>query len=249
MKAVILAGGSGTRLQPLTQVTNKHLLPVYDKPVIFYPIEKLVEAGVDKIMIVTSPNSIDGFVKLLGSGERFKSKNSNAQIQIVYGIQNNPGGIAEGLWIAKDYVGQDNCVLWLGDNIVEDEVTEHIKSFKSGLTIFVKEVNDPERFGIAEINAQGKIISIEEKPEKPKSNLAVTGVYIYDNSVFEKMHNQPASARGEKEITYLNNIYVREGNVRSVTLEKTWFDVGTIDSLLEASNYMKQKYRKNGTGL
>ena len=241
MKAVILAGGSGTRLQPLTSVTNKHLLPVYDKPIIFYPIEKLVEAGVDKIMIVTSPANIDDFVRLLGSGERFKSKATGSQIQIVYGIQNNPGGIAEGLWIAKDYVGQDNCVLWLGDNIVEDDVTEHINSFESGLTIFVKEVKDPERFGIAEIDANGKILSIEEKPAHPKSNLAVTGVYIYDNSVFEKMHNQPVSARGEKEITYLNNIYVDQGKVRAVPLEKTWFDVGTLDSLLEASNYMKNK--------
>lgn len=241
MKAVILAGGSGTRLQPLTSVTNKHLLPVYDKPVIYYSIEKLVEAGVDRIMIVSSPQHMEDFINLIGSGEKFVSSRTGHQVQVVYGIQNKPGGIAEGLCIAKDYVDGDNCVLWLGDNILEDSVAEHIANFKSGATIFVKEVHDPERFGVAEIDENGKVLSIEEKPEQPKSNLIVAGVYIYDNTVFDKMKDQPYSARGEKEITYVNNKYINESALLAIPLQKEWFDAGTFDSLLEASNYMRNK--------
>jgi glucose-1-phosphate thymidylyltransferase len=152
MKGVILTGGFGTRLHPVTKVTNKHLLPIFNKPVIYYGIEKLVEAGIDKIMIITNPQFVEGFVNLLGSGQDFISKNTGKQIQIVYGIQNEPSGIAQGLWIAKDYVGNDNCVLYLGDNIFEDDISEYIKQFKDGATIFLKEVSDPKRFGVAVIN-------------------------------------------------------------------------------------------------
>jgi glucose-1-phosphate thymidylyltransferase len=243
MKAVILAGGNGTRLHPLTLATNKHLLSLYDRPVIYYAIEKLVEAGVYKIMIVTSAHHIEDFVKLLGSGHNFKRPDGK-QVQIAYGIQNEPNGIAYGLYIAKDYVGSDPCILYLGDNVIEDDITEHVKSFKGGARVFLKEVNDPHRFGIATIGKDNKVSEIIEKPKNPKSNLAVVGLYIYDNTVFNKMLDQQPSERGEYEITYLNNKYIEEEKLESVVLENEWFDIGTIDSLHEASVYMRNKYDK-----
>lgn len=243
MKGVILAGGDATRLRPLTLVTNKHLLPVYNKPLIYYGIEKLVEAGIDRIMVVTSPRHVENFVGLLGSGQNFISKRNGKQIQIVYGIQNGPSGIADGLYIAKDYVGTDNCVLYLGDNILEDSLVRSISSFTSGATVFLKEVNDPERFGVAEVDGSGRVLSIEEKPKRPKSNLAVVGVYLYDNTVFHKMMGQPLSERGEYEITYINNRYIAEGTLQFVRLHKEWFDAGTTDSLIEAGNFMRRKFQ------
>ncbi len=239
MKAVILAGGTGTRLRPLTLPTNKHLLPLYDKPVIHHAIEKLVGAGVYKIMVVTSPHHIDSFVKLLGSGQDFKRPDGK-QVQIVYGIQNEPNGIAFGLHIAKDYVDDDNCVLWLGDNIIEDDIAPHIRGFKGGATVFLQKVKDPERFGVASIK-NGKVVGIQEKPKKPTSNLAVIGVYVFDNTVFKKMVGKKKSSRGEYEITDVNNEYVKEGTLRAVMLKKKWFDIGTIDSLHEASMHMRKK--------
>lgn len=244
MKGVILAGGDATRLRPLTLVTNKHLLPVYNKPLIYYGIERLVEAGIDRIMVVTSPHHVENFVGLLGSGQNFTSKNDGKQIQIVYGIQNGPSGLADGLYIAKDYVGDDNCVLYLGDNIVEDDISDYVARFKKGAMVFLKEVKDPHRFGVAEVNTSGKVLCIEEKPKEPKSNLAVVGVYIYDNSVFKKMIGQPMSERGEYEITYLNNKYIEAGMLQFAHLKKEWFDAGNADSLLEAGNFMKNKSRK-----
>ena len=245
MKAVILAGGSGTRLHPLTLVTNKHLLPVFDKPVIYYAIEKLVDAGITKIMVVTSPHHIDAFVKLLGSGQHFVPKTKNArQIQIVYGIQNEPNGIAYGLFIAEDYIGDDDCVLFLGDNIITDDIAPAIKKFKKGATLFLKKVNDPERFGVATVNKRGKITSLEEKPKKPKSDLAATGLYIYDNTVFDKIRKVPASARGEHEITDVNKLYLEEGSLHFHMLRGEWFDIGTIESLHKASMFMKIRSKK-----
>lgn len=244
MKGVILAGGRGTRLDPLTRVTNKHLLPVYDKPVIYYAVEKLASAGVDRIMIVTSTHHLDDFVQLLGSGQYFISRRTGKQIQIVYGIQNEPTGIAFGLYIARDYVGDDDCILYLGDNIIEDDLGPYIRSFKGGATVFLKRVDDPKRFGIATVNASGLVTSITEKPKNPKSDLAVVGAYIYDNTVFKKMIGQPISKRGEKEITWVNNKYIREGTLRAIELTKPWFDIGTIDSLLKASVYMRDTYEK-----
>ncbi|OGG73864.1 hypothetical protein A3A40_02535 [Candidatus Kaiserbacteria bacterium RIFCSPLOWO2_01_FULL_54_20] len=244
MKAVILAGGSGTRLHPLTLVTNKHLLPVFDKPVIYYAIEKLVDAGVTKIMVVTAPHHIDSFVRLLGSGQHFVPKRTTAkQIQIVYGIQNEPNGIAYGLFIAEDYIGKDNCVLFLGDNIFLDDITPTIQKFKKGASVFLKEVRDPKRFGIAAVK-RGKITSIEEKPAKPKSNFAVTGLYIYDNTVFKKIRKIPPSERGEYEITDVNKLYLEEGSLHFNLLKKEWFDIGTVDSLHKASQFMKKQTRK-----
>lgn len=241
MKGVILVGGHGTRLRPVTLATNKHLLPLYDKPVIYHAIEKMVSAGIDRIMIVSAPNHIDDFVRLLGSGEHWISQRTGKQIQIVYAIQNEASGIAEGLWIAKEYVGEDNCMLYLGDNIVEDDLTPYVQSFESGATVFLKEVSDPERFGVAYLDENDCITEIVEKPQNPKSNLAVTGVYLYDNTVFEKMIDQPVSDRGEYEITYINDLYCKEGTLKGVYLKESWFDIGTFDSLLDASAYMRLK--------
>jgi glucose-1-phosphate thymidylyltransferase len=245
MKGVILAGGIGTRLFPLTLVTNKHLLPVYNKPVIYYSIEKLVSAGIDRIMIVTSPEHVADFVDLLGSGQNFISKRTKKQIQIVYGVQNKPSGIADGLYIAKEYVGNESCVLCLGDNIIEDDISSHVKNFKDGSVVFLKKVKNPKSFGIALLDKRGNILEIEEKPKKPKSDLAVIGLYLYDNSVFKKMIGQKPSARGEYEITYVNNKYIKEGSLRSVVLKNKWFDIGSHNALLEAGTYMKKKHEKN----
>lgn len=242
MKGVILAGGSGTRLYPLTAVTNKHLLPLYDKPVIFYSIETLVRAGIDRIMIVTSPRHLNDFVSLLGSGKHFISKKTGKQIQIVYGIQNNPSGIAYGLYIAKDYVGKDNCILLLGDNIFEDDLSDHIKQFKGGARIFLKKVKNPSQFGIVSFNKKKEVTKIVEKPDNPESSMAVVGAYIYDNTVFDKMIDQPVSRRGEKEITYINNKYLKEKGLGYSILKKSWYDVGTIDDLLEASIHIRNRH-------
>lgn len=244
MKGIILAGGKATRLYPLTRVTNKHLLPIYNKPVIYYAVEKLVNSGIDKIMIVTSPEHMSNFVDLLGSGQDFISKKTGKQIQIVYGIQNKPSGLSDGLYIAKDYIGNDSCVLLLGDNIIEDDITTHVKNFKDGALIFLKKVNDPKRFGIATIDKKGIVTEVREKPSKPKSDLAVIGLYIYDNTVFEKLLNQKPSARGEFEITYPINKYIKEKKLKAVILKKKWFDVGTFDSLLEAGKYMRDSHNK-----
>ncbi len=246
MKGVILAGGSGTRLHPLTKITNKHLLPLYNKPVIFHAVEKLVNAGIDKIMIVVSPQYLDDFVSVLGSGQDFISKKTGHQIQIMYGIQNEPNGIAAGLWLAKDFVGTDSVVLHLGDNIIEDDITDEVRSFVSGAKVFLKEVHDPERFGVATIDENGRVTEIIEKPKEPKSNLAVVGVYLFDNTVFVKIKSQEKSARGEYEITSVNNCYVDEGTLTAGEVSGAWFDVGTFDSLLTASNYMKEKHQREG---
>ena len=246
MKAVILAGGFGTRLFPITKVTNKHLLPIYKKPLIYYGIEKLIEMGIDRIMIIISPQHANDFVNLLGSGQDFISKETGKQIQIVYGIQNEPSGIAQGLWIAKDYIGNDDCVLYLGDNIFEDnDINDKIRSFKEGALVFLKEVKDPERFGIAVIDENKNVLEIEEKPKTSKSNLAVTGLYVYDKTVFSKMINQPTSDRGEYEITYINNLYAKEKKLKAILLQKEWFDAGTFNSLLEASIFYNEKENKN----
>lgn len=242
MKGVILAGGSGTRLAPLTLATNKHLLPLYDRPVIYYSIEKLIQAGVARIMIVTSGTHIEDFVKLLGSGQNFRMPDGR-QVQIVYGIQNEPRGICEGLHIAEDYVGGDNCVLLLGDNIFEDDLMPHVRDFKGGATIFLKKVPDPHRFGIAEFDKRGRVVGVEEKPKKPKSDYAVTGCYIYDPSVFKKLLDNKLSARGEFEIGHVNNKYAKEGSLAAVLLKRPWFDAGTFDSLLDASVHMRKRKR------
>lgn len=240
-KAVVLAGGSGTRLRPITLATNKHLLPLYDKPVIYHAIEKLVSAGISRIMVITGPEHLDDFARVLGSGEHWKPiDGKGTQVQIVYGVQNKPSGIADALYIAKEYVGNEPCMLFLGDNIIEDDLSPHIQEFSGGAVVFLKEVSDPERFGIATVSSEGVVTSIEEKPSNPASNLAVVGAYLYDETVFEKMRGEKPSARGEYEITTVNNKYVAEKKLKAVRLQKEWFDIGTFDSLLNASDYMRK---------
>lgn len=235
MKGVILAGGTGSRLYPLTKVTNKHLLPVYDKPMICYPLEKLIGAGIEEIMIVSGRGHVGHFLELLGSG-------SELGVSITYEIQEGAGGIAQALGLARRWAGTDNDVaVILGDNIFEDNFREDVASFDGGAQVFLKEVPDPQRFGVAEVNGS-RILSIEEKPQAPKSNLAVTGLYLYDARVFEIIGSLRPSGRGELEITDVNNAYVRNGEMQYSVLSGFWSDAGTFDSLMRAS-VMVQRHR------
>jgi glucose-1-phosphate thymidylyltransferase len=245
MKGIIAAGGKGTRLEPLTSATNKHLLSVYDKPVIYYAISTLVKAGIDEILIITNPHHINDYVKLLGSGKDFISMNTGHQIQIMYAIQNEPLGIGHNLAMARGFIGTDSCIFHLGDNIFIDDIKPHVDSFTGGAKAFLKEVPDPHRFGIAEIDETGKVLRIEEKPTEPKTAYAVTGLYIYDNSVVQKTIGQQKSDRGEYEITSINNMYAEEGTLEGAFLEKEWFDIGTFDSLLDAALFMREQGNGN----
>jgi glucose-1-phosphate thymidylyltransferase len=234
MKAVILAGGSGTRLYPVTNSTNKHLLPVYDKPMIVHGIEKLAASGIADIMVVSTPEHIAAFAGLLDSRQ--------SQVRITYGTQNKPAGIAQGLFQAKDFVGGDSCALYLGDNIFEDDLTPHIRDFGgSGARIFVKKAVDPHGFGLATIDSKNNVVKVCEKPAVPDSDLAITGFYLFDGTVFDKMINQPKSDRGEYEITYIIDLYLKEGKLKATKLGGAWFDAGTFDGLRQASNFVKQK--------
>jgi glucose-1-phosphate thymidylyltransferase len=232
MKGVILAGGTGSRLFPLTKVTNKHLLPVYDKPMICYPLNTLISAGIDDIMIVSGRGHVGHFLELLGSG-------SDMGVRISYEIQEGAGGIAQALGLARQWADQDSITVILGDNIFEDPVNDAVQSFESGARIFLKEVTDAQRFGVAEV-AGDCIVGIEEKPEKPKSNLAVTGLYIFDNEVFEIIKGLKPSKRGELEITDVNNAYIRKGTMTFSRLNGFWSDAGTFDSLLKVSIIIQQ---------
>jgi len=242
MKAVILAWWFGTRLYPTTKAVNKHLLPIYDKPMIYYPLEILLDSWIEKILIVTNPENISSFTKLLGSWEEFRERYKRP-IQIVYAIQPKPTWIADWLWISKDYIWNDDCVLMLWDNIFEnaDEIKKEIINFDSWAVIFTKKVSDPNRYGIAEIDSNNNVLSLEEKPLNPKSNLAVTWIYIYDNTCFKKCINQPKSDRWEYEITYINNLYKEEQKLKAVEISWNWLDAGTFDSMLKASNFIKNK--------
>lgn len=235
MKGVILAGGTGSRLYPLTKITNKHLLPVYDKPMIYYPLQTLIDAGLDEIMIVSGKGHAGHFLELLGSGEEFG-------VHLTYEIQEEAGGIAQALGLAGDFADDDTVAVILGDNIFQNNVREAVQSFESGAHVFLKEVPDANRFGVAEI-AGDHIVSIEEKPAKPKSNYAVTGLYLYDNDVFEIISTLKPSGRGELEITDVNNEYIRQGTMLYSVLEGFWSDAGTFESLLRAG-MMVQEYRK-----
>ncbi|MCD4760542.1 NTP transferase domain-containing protein [bacterium] len=240
MKGIILAGGAGTRLQPLTKVTSKQLLPIYDKPMIYYPLETLIDGGIKDILIISDPDNIHKFSKLLGSGKDFS-------IKITYEVQDKPEGIAQAFLIGENFIGDDNVTLILGDNLFVgdgDFLDEAIKSFKDGGRVFAKQVPDPSRFGVVDFDDKGQAISIEEKPAKPKSDFAVTGLYIYDNTVVNKAKNLKPSARGELEITDINNLYLREGKLDVKNYEHYWLDTGTFDALLEASNTIAE-LRKN----
>jgi glucose-1-phosphate thymidylyltransferase len=242
IKGIILAGGKATRLHPLTLTTNKHLLLIGNKPVVYYVIEKMIQAGINNIMIITSPHHVKDFIEIVGIGEHLKIPNKKRKkIKITYAIQKKPLGIAHGLLIAKDHVGKDNCLLCLGDNILEDNIAEYVKNFDSGALVFLKKVKNGKSFGVAQMDKKGNIMNIEEKPEKPKSNFAVIGAYLYDNTLFDKFNGIKKSLRGEYEITYINNKYIKEGSMKSVILNGKWFDIGTFENLKKADNYMKAK--------
>ena len=232
MKGVVLAGGTGSRLLPITRVTNKHLLPVFDKPMVYYPIQTLVNAGITEILLVTGGKNAGDFLRLLGNGRDFGLKHLN------YTYQEGEGGIAEALGLAEHFAdGGPVCVI-LGDNIIENNVCAAGESFKSqnrGAKILLKEVPDAGRFGVAEIRGN-RVIGIEEKPRNPKSNHAVIGVYLYDSTVFQKIRRLKPSGRGELEITDVNNFYIEEGTLTYDILEGWWTDAGTFESLLRANN-------------
>jgi glucose-1-phosphate thymidylyltransferase len=248
MKGVILAGGLGTRLLPLTRVTNKHLLPVYKKPMIYYPLETLVNAGIKDIMIVTGGESPGDFLKLLGSGKEFGLK------EIHFAYQEGAGGIAHALSLAEDFADGQKIVVILGDNIIEDNIKKYVEDFEKqefkvnnkvvgGAKIFLKEVPDPERFGVPEFK-DGKIVKIEEKPKFPKSKYAVVGLYMYDHQVFDVIRTLKPSARGELEITDVNNFYLNQGTLTYEILSGFWTDAGTFDSLLKATILIAKKEGK-----
>lgn len=227
MKGIILAGGNGRRLNPLTDVTNKHLLPVYDKPMIFYPLQTLVQTGIRDILIVTGKEYAGGFLKLLGSGRDFNCR-------FTFEVQEDALGIAHALSLAYDFVDGEDCAVILGDNIFEDNLTTEVNNFRSGAHIFLKEISDASRFGVAEVKGN-KIIGIEEKPAHPKSLLAVTGFYLFDSTVFEAIKELKPSGRGELEITDVNNYYIQKGRMGYSTLAGQWTDSGTFESLYRAN--------------
>jgi glucose-1-phosphate thymidylyltransferase len=231
MKGVILAGGLGTRLFPLTKVTNKHLLPVYDKPMIYYPLQTLINAGIDDILIVTGGNSAGDFLKLLGNGKEFGLRHIN------YTYQEGEGGIAEALRLAEFFAAGDKVCVVLGDNIIERNIRKAVEAFrkqKGGAKILLKEVPDPQRFGVAALEGN-RIVSVEEKPKEPQSNYAVIGIYLYDGTVFDIIKTLRPSGRGELEITDVNNRYIQEGLMTWDLLEGWWTDAGTFESLLRAN--------------
>ncbi len=231
MKGVILAGGGGTRLFPNTKVTNKHLLPVYNQPMIYYPIQILLKAGIKDILILPGKEHAGDFAKLLGSGREF---NAN----FTFKVQDHAGGLAYATGLARDFVGDENFVMVLGDNVLEDNIIEDVQNFESGAKIFLKEVHDPERFGVAELDGD-RVIAVEEKPKKPKSNWASIGVYIYDSKAFGYIDKLKPSERGELEITDLNNVYVQKGEMEAGFVKGYWYDTGTHESLVDAAYDIK----------
>jgi glucose-1-phosphate thymidylyltransferase len=237
LKGVVLAGGLGTRLLPLTKVTNKHLLPIYNKPMIYYPIETLVKAGIREILIVTGGNNAGEFLRLLGNGKEFGLKHLN------YTYQEGEGGIAEALGLAEHFADEEPIMVILGDNIIEGDILEAVEGFKKdghGAKILLKEVDDPQRFGVAELKS-GRIIKIEEKPSEPKSRYAVTGIYMYDSFVFEIIKGLSPSERGELEITDVNNAYIAKGEMTFDILDGWWTDAGTFESLYRANCLTAEK--------
>ncbi|MGH9612729.1 MAG: sugar phosphate nucleotidyltransferase [Bryobacteraceae bacterium] len=232
MKGVVLAGGTGSRLFPLTKITNKHLLPIYDKPMVYYAIQTLVDAGIRDILIVTGGRNAGDFLRLLANGKEF------GLAHLDYTYQEGEGGIAEALGLAEHFADGSKLCVVLGDNIIEGSIRSAVESFRhqpNGARILLKEVSDAGRFGVAEIQ-NGRILSIEEKPARPKSNYAVTGIYMYDGTVFEKVRELVPSRRGELEITDVNNAYIREGSMNFSFLDGWWTDAGTFEFLLRAGN-------------
>jgi len=234
MKGVILAGGLGTRLYPLTHATNKHLLPVYDRPMISYPIQTLVRAGINDVMVVTGGPHAGDFLQVLGSGKQLGIKH----LELAY--QEGEGGIADALRLAEDFADDQSIAVILGDNCTDADISKPVKSFKTGALVFLKVVPDPKRFGVPVIR-KGKITKIEEKPKKPKSNYAVTGLYLYDKKVFDYIRKLKPSGRGELEITDVNNLYARAGKLKWALLPGFWSDAGTFESLFRTNKYWATK--------
>jgi glucose-1-phosphate thymidylyltransferase len=245
MKGIILAGGLGSRLRPLTKVTNKHLLPIYDKPMIYYPIETLCAAGIDEIMVVTGGNSAGDFLRLLGNGREFGLHD------IYYTYQEGEGGIADALKLCEHFAEGDSVCVILGDNVIEGNIKPYVNAFKQqngGARLLLKEVQDPERFGVAELSGK-RIVGIEEKPNNPKSRYAVTGIYMYDRRVFDYCRDLKPSARGELEITDVNNAYVAAGDLHYDILEGWWTDAGQFESLYHATQLVAAKRAKERDAL
>ena len=234
MRGIILSGGSGTRLRPLTKITSKQLLPIYNRPMIYYPLDTLIKAGIKEILIIVSPERAGDYLNLLGSGREFG-------VKFTYEIQDKPEGLAQAFIIGEKFIQGENVVMILGDNIFEDNFADDISNFKSGAKVFAKYVPDPERFGVVKFDDKMKAEKIIEKPTNYLSNYAVTGLYVYDHRVVEVAKNLKPSARGELEITDLNNWYLAKGELEAAMVEGEWLDAGTFDSLLKAQLFAKEK--------
>lgn len=236
MKGVILAGGLGTRLYPLTHATNKHLLPVYDQPMIFYPIQTLVKAGIEEVLVVTGGPHAGHFLQVLKNGKEFGIK------KLSFAYQEGEGGIAHALSLAEGFADGEAMAVILGDNTTNAEIKKEVDNFAEGAVLFLKKVFDPERFGVATVNGE-RIVKIEEKPVKPESNLAITGLYLYDTTVFDKIRQLKPSDRDELEITDVNNLYLQEGKLRWTKLKGFWRDAGTAETLLEVGNFWRRRQK------